>query len=264
MSMLEGDLTHIEDARIIIEQSKPDIIFNTASTTNTSRSLDVLESVVENTYGILHATITAAHEKKVPRFIQFGSIEEYGLAKAPFTEDMRAVPVSPYSLGKLMATETAFLFARTGDMHVSVVRPAATFGPQQTSHMLIPSIIKAAFEKKDFDMNKGEQLRDFIFVDDLVEGVLAVGSNERSRGEIFNLGSSEPTLVKDVANMVNDALGNPITINFGAQPYRENDSMEFYLDIKKAKRLLEWEPRTSLKEGIAKTAQWYREKRSIT
>ncbi|HEY4487605.1 MAG TPA: NAD(P)-dependent oxidoreductase, partial [Candidatus Paceibacterota bacterium] len=73
-----------------------------------------------------------------------------------------------------------------------------------------------------------------------------------------------PTLVRDVVNMVNDALGNPITINFGAQPYRENDSMEFYLDIKKAKRLLEWEPRTSLKEGIAKTAQWYREKRSIT
>src|SRR3989344_247880 len=162
ISMSEGDLTHIEDGRTIIEQSKPDIIFNSASTTDTSRSLDVLESVVENTYGILRATLTAALEKKCARFIQFGSIEEYGLAKAPFTEDMRALPMSPYSLGKLMATETALLFARAGDMHISVVRPAATFGPQQTFHMLIPSIIKAALEKMDFDMNKGEQLRDFI------------------------------------------------------------------------------------------------------
>ena len=179
ISMSEGDLTHIEDARTIIEQSKPDIIFNSASTTDTSRSLDVLESVVENTYGILRATLTAAREKKCARFIQFGSIEEYGLAKAPFTEDMRALPMSPYSLGKLMATESALLIGRIGDMHISVVRPAATFGPQQTFHMLIPRIIKAALEKMDFDMNKGEQLRDFIFVDDLVAGVLAKGKNEK-------------------------------------------------------------------------------------
>ena len=257
ISMLEGDLTHIEDARAIIEQSQPDIIFNAASTTDTSRLLDVLESVVENTYGILRATLTAARENKVERFIQFGSIEEYGLAKVPLTEDMRALPMSPYSLGKLMATETALLFARAGDMHISVVRPAATFGPQQTSHMLIPSIIKAALEKMDFDMNKGEQLRDFIFVDDLVAGVLAVGSSERSCGEIFNLGSGTPTLVKDVANIVNDALGHPITINFGAQPYRENDSTEFYMDSGKARNVLGWEAKTELRGAIQKTVAWY-------
>ncbi|HEY4520781.1 MAG TPA: hypothetical protein VJL57_00065, partial [Candidatus Paceibacterota bacterium] len=100
-------------------------------------------------------------------------------------------------------------------------------------------------------------LRDFIFVDDLVAGVLAVGSSERSCGEIFNLGSGTPTLVKDVANIVNDALGHPITINFGAQPYRENDSTEFYMDSGKARNVLGWEAKTELRGAIQKTVAWY-------
>ncbi|HEY4526917.1 MAG TPA: NAD(P)-dependent oxidoreductase [Candidatus Paceibacterota bacterium] len=259
VEVFEGDLSEEGVARSIIQTSKPKIIFNAASSTNTAPDFSALDDVLKNTYGIAHAMLQAATESSVERFVQFGSIAEYGLAQAPFTEDMHEMPQTPYALGKVMATLSTFAIGRMTDMEVVVVRPAAVYGPGQGFTMLVPNLIKACLEKKDFDMNKGEQLRDFIFIDDLVEGILAVGSSENSTGEIFNLGSGNPTLVKEVATMVNAALGNPITINFGAQPYREGDSMEFYMDSTKAKHILGWTASTDIKTAIEKTIQWYRE-----
>ena len=254
----EGDLTDAAAARKILSDTRPDIVFNTASSVNTERDFKLLDSIVQRTYCLTHNVLVASIAVSVERFVQFGSIDEYGTAKAPFRESTREEPYSPYSLGKVMATHEVLTVGRMVGMNTSVVRPAATFGPGKDG-MLIPNLIRSGLEGKDFDMNQGEQVRDLIYIDDLALGVLAVGASEHARGEIFNLGSNRGYRVREVADMVNEAMGNPIKIHFGAQPYRPLDPMEFYMDSSKARNVLGWEAKTELKEGIDKTVAWFRD-----
>ena len=256
----EGDLTDAATARKILSDTRPNIVFNTASSVNTERDFKLLDSIVQRTYCLTHNVLVASIAVSVERFVQFGSIDEYGTAKAPFRESTREEPYSPYSLGKVMATHEVLAVGRMSGVHTSVVRPAATFGPGKEG-MLIPNLIKSGLEGKDFDMNPGEQVRDLVYIDDLIEGVLAVGASEHARGEIFNLGSGRGYNIKEVAEMVNTAMGNPIRINFGAKPYRPLDPMEFYMDSSKARNVLGWEAKTDLKKGIEKTVAWFKENR---
>ena len=256
----EGDLTDASMASQILRAAKPDIVFNTASSVNTERDFKLLDSIIQRTHGITHNVLIASVAASTERFIQLGSIDEYGTAKAPFRESTREEPYSPYSLGKVMATHEVLTVGRMVGMNTSVVRPAATFGPGKDG-MLIPNLIRSGLEGKDFDMNQGEQVRDLIYIDDLALGVLAVGASEHARGEIFNLGSNRGYRVREVADMVNEAMGNPIKIHFGAQPYRPLDPMEFYMDSSKARNVLGWEAKTELKEGIEKTVAWFKENR---
>lgn len=261
ISLLEGDLSVLEDTERVFEESHPDIVFNVASSLNTARSFDSLEKILANTYGITHNVVTTALQKGVRQCIHFGSIDEYGMGESPLKESDREEPLSPYSLGKIMGTQLVLLVGRTTDCRVTVVRPAATYGPGQNPGMLIPNIIKAGMEGANFNMNPGEQLRDLIYIDDLVEGVLRIGVDARADGQILNLGSGRGTQVKEVATLVNEAMGSPIQIHFGTEPYRPLDPMIFYMSNAKAKKLLDWEPKVTLAEGIAKTVAWYRQYR---
>ncbi|HEY5382972.1 MAG TPA: NAD(P)-dependent oxidoreductase [Candidatus Paceibacterota bacterium] len=259
VTLLDADLNEVGQVRQLFEEHHPSIVFNTAAINNTEKSLEHAESIIQNTYGIARNVIEAAARAEVERLVQFGSIEEYGACEAPFVESMREEHFSPYSLGKVMATQCALMTARLTPMQVRIVRPAATYGPAQSFGLLVARIIKAGLEGKDFDMNAGEQLRDFMYVDDVVEGALRAAMHEGAQGEIFNLGNNRAVCVKEVAQMVNEAMGSPININFGARPYRPLDSMVFYMNSDKAKRLLDWEPKTSLADGIKKTVAWYQE-----
>ena len=258
VTLLEAELRDARAVQKLFEEHKPEVVFNVASVNNTQKSFEHAEEIIQNTFGIARTVIDAARATGVQRFVQFGTIEEYGAAASPFVETVREEPFSPYSLGKVMATQYVLTVSRLGPMQARVVRPAATYGPAQDSGMLIANLIKAGMQKKNFDMNPGGQLRDFIYVDDVVEGVLRAAMYEGTQGEIFNLGNTKPVHVKEVAQTVNEAMGNPITINFGAQPYRPLDSMVFYMNTGKAKKLLGWEPAVTLAEGIKKTVDWYR------
>src|SRR3989344_1046893 len=258
ISIVDTDLSDSAVVLRMFDEAPVSIVFNAASSLDTGRSFDTFGPVLESTYGIASALLTASAKKGVQKFVQFGSIEEYGANKAPFRESDREEPFSPYSLGKTMATHAALTVGRLTPMRVCVVRPAATFGPAQNLGMLIPNVIKAGLEGNDFNMNAGEQLRDFIYVDDVVEGVLLAGAREESHGEIINLGSGSGRPVKEAVETVNAAMGKPISIHFGAEPYRPLDPMEFYMDSTKAYTLLGWKPQTDIASGIEKTVLWYR------
>jgi nucleoside-diphosphate-sugar epimerase len=223
-----------------------------------SRDRAHIDDIIEGTYGIARNVLRAAEISGVKKFVQFGTIEEYGSNEAPFVETMRESPISAYSLGKTMATHEALLLSKISDMKVCVVRPAATFGPGKRVGMLVPNFIRAALSGTDFNMNAGEQERDFIFVDDVAEASLRAALSDRTDGEIINVGSGIGMTVRGFVESLNEAMGNPIAVHFGAEPYRINDTMRFFMNIDKAKRLLSWEPEVALSEALRITVEWYR------
>lgn len=257
ITLYEADLGNSHEAESVVKEARPNIVFNTASSTDTRRDFSMLDSVVAGTFDVSRSVVGACITVGVQKLVHFGTIEEYGTNAAPFFETMREAPMSPYSLGKTMATHMALLAGKLTPLKVCVLRPAATYGPGKSFTMLIPSVIKAGIERKDFDMNDGEQLRDFVYVDDLVEGALVAGISEKVNGEIINLGSGKPTKVREVVEMVNGAMGNPIKINFGAEEYRPLDGEFFYMNSDKAFNLLHWKASTDITDGIEKTVRWY-------
>ncbi len=258
VTILFGDLTDVTVAKKILKASRPAIVFNLASPMSNKSSAEL--DAAQNIFDITRALLLASAEQKVSRFIQMGSMEEYGAAKAPFKESALEQPVSPYGEVKVSTTHWALGFGTAQEIETVVIRPSAVFGEgQDFGRMLVPNFIKAGLEGMDFDMHEGKNLRDFIYVEDLIEGMLLAGASEKCAGEIINFGAGTPIEVRKVAEMVNEAMGDPIRINFGAQPIRNNESPVAYLDCSKAKKLLGWHARTPLRDALQKTVAWYRD-----
>ena len=112
---------------------------------------------------------------------------------------------------------------------------------------------------KDFPVSKGEQLRDFCYIDDVVNGIFEAMTNPRAIGEVINIASGNPIKVKDVISQIKKLIGSGKP-DYGALPYRDCENMSLYGDISKAKKILSWESSTSLSDGILKSINYYKSK----
>lgn len=194
--------------------------------------------------------------KGLKGFVQIGSSDEYGNAPAPQHEGLREMPISPYSLGKVASTHYIQMLHRTEGFPGVVLRFFLVYGTGQDERRFLPQIIKGCLKDESFETTKGEQLRDFCYVDDVVDAMIKAAILHKSKGHVINVASGIPvsirTMIEKVVNLI--GKGNPI---FGARPYRKGESMELYADIQKAKKLLDWEPTIELEEGLYKTIEWY-------
>lgn len=260
IEIFEGSVTDQKKVRDAINQFKPEIVFHLAAILDRDRSFalfDKLFDVHVRGTGCLLSILSERSDLK--RFIHLGTIEEYGSGHAPFREDQNELPVSPYSLTKVMATKMVEYMANEGEVPIVVIRPPIVYGPGQDFEMLIPSTIQACIEGREFLMTSGEQTRDFLFVDDLIEGLLKAGQASEIDGEIINLGSGRETQLKEVVAMIYKIVGNSVKIKRGAIPYRHGENMHFWLDSEKANKMLGWSPKVSLQEGLERTVRWYKD-----
>ncbi len=191
-------------------------------------------------------------------FVQVGSSDEYGGASSPQNEGMREAPISPYSAAKVSATHLLQTMTRSESFPGVIVRPFLSYGPGQKYNRLIPQVIKSCLNNMDFPTSEGKQLRDFCYVEDLVEGILLAATTKAALGEVFNIASGKAVSVREVIEIITNVAsgGKP---KWGAIKYRPGENMKLYADISKAKSILGWEPTTSLHDGILKTVKFYKE-----
>ena len=174
--------------------------------------------------------INCINKDSLRSFIQIGSSDEYGANVAPQNESQRESPISPYSFAKTTTTHFLQMLYRTEQFPVVILRPFLVYGPGQGM----------------------EQLRDFCFISDFVRSIFSSIDNTKAFGEVINIASGEPISIKDVVTKIQNivATGSP---QFGKAAYRDGENMELYADITKAKKLLNWQPKISLEEGLRKT-----------
>ena len=207
-----------------------------------------------NVLGTLHllSGINTTHTRAV---VVVGSCEEYGDGDVPYEETQLAHPISPYGASKLAATHLCQMLYRTTSLPVVVVRPSVAYGPGQGSKGFIGAAIKACLSDTSMPMTGGEQTRDFIYIDDLVEGIIRASSEPKALGEIINLGYGMEYKLKDVAQLIMELTGSKDTLKVGELPYRSREVMRYCCTNQKAKRLLNWEPEVSLETGLLKTIE---------
>jgi len=255
-----GDLTDDSSVGACIKSAKPQIVFHLATFRNVERDLRLISAMIDtNIKGMVNLLKTITDEKiPLQCFINTGTCEEYGDARVPFHEDMREIPVSPYSASKVAGTYFCQMIHKTMNVPIVTLRPFLAYGPQQDADMFIPSLIYHCLAKREFLMTAGDQTREFNYVDDIVDAYILAAECQRAVGEIINIGNSLEYKIKDVADMIVQMMGNPIRLLIGALPKRAGETEHFFCSNEKARTILGWRPKTSLDIGLRKTIEWYK------
>jgi nucleoside-diphosphate-sugar epimerase len=213
----------------------------------------ILGTNVIGTYNVLQAAISAGAEVVVSA----GSSSEYGYRDTPMKESDVLRPNSVYAVAKAAQTHLASLMA-SGDHKTAIVtlRLFSAYGPWEEPTRLIPTLIRRARAGLPLEMVSPDIARDFVYVDDVVDAFLALDRLQGLRGEVLNLGSGVQSTLACVVEAVQQAVGRTSEVLWGAMPPRRWDSKCWQADPEKARRMLGWTARCSLREGVARMAAW--------
>ena len=197
--------------------------------------------------------------KKILSFIQMGSSVEYGNKKSPHDEKSKCDPKlvrSTYGKAKLLSTIYLLDLFKKKKFPSTILRLYLSYGPKQDINRFLPIIINSCMSNKNFPCSAGNQLRDFVHVDDVVRAILKSLKNKNSNGEIINIGSGKPKKIKDIIKLIKKKLkgGNP---QFGKVKLRKDEIIKMYPNINKAMNIIKWKPRISFEKGLENTIRSY-------
>ena len=213
--------------------------------TNAEGSLNLLECMREYGYS---------------KFVLASTSSLYAGQKMPFTEDLAVnEPLSPYAASKKAGELMAYSYYKLYGFDVSVVRYFTVFGPAGRPDMSIFRFIKWIDEEVPIELfGDGSQSRDFTYIDDIAKGTIA--AIKEVGYEIINLGGGRnPVSLNTVISKLEELIGKKAKIEHKA--FHIADIKETWADIKKAKQLLGWEPKTTLDQGLENSVKWYMDNR---
>jgi len=219
---------------------------------------EVIETNILGTMNVL----MAAREENTSSVIHTSTSEVYGTAQyVPIDEKHPLQGQSPYSASKIGADKIAESFYRSFELPVVTVRPFNTYGPRQSARAVIPTIISQALTRDVIKLGNLTARRDLTYVGDTVAGFLAAAEAANVFGETFNLGYGEDIQIGDLAEEIISLIGRPVEIIVDQSRLRPEKSevLRLVSDNSKAKKILDWEPDTSLKSGLQLTIDWIQE-----
>lgn len=211
-----------------------------------------------NTGGTLNV-LSAARETGVKKVIFASSSSVYGSLKTmPVSEEHPTEPISVYGASKLACEKYCKIYNDLMGLPVVILRYHTVYGPRQRSDMAIHKWTKLIAEgKPPVVYGDGNQTRDFTYIDDAIEGTLKAAEVDGIEGEIFNLGGGSRTSVNAVVGLLLQSSGREDIKPIHAQS-NPSDVQDTYADITKAKKLLRYDPKVPLREGIKKYLEWFR------
>lgn len=215
-----------------------------------------------NATGTLHL-LTAALDAGVQRFVYCSSSEVYGSAeRVPMDERHPLVPTTPYGASKLAGEVYARSFYLTYGLPVTIVRPFNTYGPREHFEgpygEVIPKFVVRALNHAPLVIfGDGAQSRDFTDVSDTVRGLIAAGEADALVGDVVNIARGQEATINEVAQIVLDTLPESSS-RIEHQAPRPGDVRRHFADITHARRVLGYEPRIDLREGIRRYVDWLR------
>ena len=257
------DRLHIHRANIIdaaavrsvMQAAAPEVVLHLAAYgayEAQAEARHILETNILGAYNVLEASIAA----KVRLFINTGSSSEYGYRNEAMQESDRVIPNSVYAVAKAAQTHLCGLLAQSGEMAVVTFRLFSVYGPWEEPARLFPTILQRARAGLRLEMVSPDTVRDFIYVEDVLDALLNFDALTRMKGEVFNLGSGRQSTMRDVVAAVQAAVGDRSEVRWGGMKARRWDSTCWQADISKARTELGWEPKISLLDGVQRMAEW--------
>ncbi len=257
------DVSDAEQVSTVLNKIKPQVIFHLAALPAGDRSAARLPEQVRVTFG---GTVNLAQAilqlDNMPLLVHVGSSEEYGGGAIPFKEDQMLAPISPYSAAKASCSQFLVAEHQAFNLPVIITRPSVVYGPGQASGMVIPYLFSSYLSGHSPALSPGEQTRDFVYVDDCIEALSILGLRPDLTGQIFNLGSSTESKLKDVAEKIARLCRYEGATGIGTSEYRKAEVMRHKECCQRAKEHFGWQAETDIDSGLSKTYQWWHEQKA--
>ncbi|WP_040281129.1 NAD-dependent epimerase/dehydratase family protein [Psychroserpens damuponensis] len=256
VSVLKKDLRDSNFAENITKDI--DYIFHFAAQPGISQSSTFEDYFENNIIATKNVIDFALQCKDLKLFVNIGTSSIYGL-EATFPEDKAPKPASHYGVTKLAAEQLVLQKSREKQMNACSLRLYSVIGPRERPEKMYTKLIDLGLKGEAFPLFEGsdKHLRSFTYVDDIVDGVVSVIENEsKVNGEIINLGTEVEHTTKEGIEAVEHVLGTSIKLNI--IPKRPGDQSRTKANIDKAKRLLNYNPQTTLLDAVKKQVEWYK------
>lgn len=254
----------IEDApfvRALFEAVHFDLVVHFAAESHVDRSIkDPARFVTTNVLGT-QTLLDAARDYGVQRFHHISTDEVYGDlgfgSTARFTEDSMLRPSSPYSATKAASDFLVLAYARTYGLPVTLSRCSNNYGAYQSLENLIPLLISKAVREEVLPLyGTGENIRDWLFVEDHCQAILSILEKGKI-GEIYNIGGQSERSNLAVAKEILIQLKKPESLITFVEDRKGHDA-RYAVDFSKMTRELGWTPQVSFEEGVRRTLEWYK------
>lgn len=245
-----ADFADIGMVRMILERVRPDVVFHLAGVATGVRDpefvLPCLRNNLLNTVNLLLVT----RELECSRIILAGSLEE--------PADAFEAPSSPYAASKWASSSYARMFYALYRTPVVIARTSIVYGPTKRQvHKLIPYVIISLLRGETPKLTSGSRKMDLIYVNDVVEGLIAVAEAKGVYGRTIDIGSGEQVSIRSVVKRLVQLVNSKIKPIFGSLPERPFE-VSRAADIATTYSMIGWKPAISLNEGLEKTVQWFR------
>jgi UDP-glucose 4-epimerase len=258
LSIIEADISQVPSSAM----DGVTMGVHLAALTEVAASIDDPVSTVEaNVLGSIHI-LAGLQEAGARSAVVASSAAVYGEVPVPVDEEGPSHPISPYGVGKLAVDHFVRYYANHTEMAVCSLRFFNVYGPRQHPRSPYSGVISVftagALTGENLLVNgDGEQPRDFVYVKDVVRGILLALRSPDARGEAMNIGTGQATSIIDLARSVISIVGSHSDMRHG--PPRSGDIRHSVAKVDKASSLLSFKASTTLQEGLASTVHWMRD-----
>jgi CDP-glucose 4,6-dehydratase len=251
----------------IFKKENPKIVFHLAAQALVDEVYkNPFKAIETNVMGTVNVLEACRKQGNLETIIVVSSDKAYGKSKElPYKENFPLRGDHPYDASKASADLIARAYFTTYEMPIVITRFSNVFGPGDYNFSrIIPGAIEAVIKNKEFLIRSdGKMIREYTYVGDIVDGCIKlIGNNEKVLGQAFNFGSKNIFNVIDVVKKIDEVLGTKT--NYKIMNVSKNEIPEQYLDWTKAKKILNWQPKTSFEDGIRKTFSWFKNKKFIS
>jgi len=257
-----ADLLDYNKLECIISGIKPEIIYHTATYGGRPSQKDTTRIVQTNLIGTINL-IKACKKFGFDLFVNTGSSSEYGIKEKTMHEEDLLEPVNDYGVSKSATTQYCRAIAKNEDLPIVTLRLFSPYGSYEESARLIPSVILSCLKGRRPKISSPNFVRDFVYIQDVLDAYARLSEIPQLSGEIFNIGSGKQCTIGDVANAVIKISGYDLELETGMPHGWPNEPKKWEADISKANAILGWKPKYDMEKGLSETIGWFRKNMNL-